>query len=322
MYIRDTWVIRDVATTYAIEGLERTVEQSVGDEAKAEAMYQLASFYYQSNALLFYNPAAWDGSRYRLLSEFSGSPKGDASLNDRLVFDHFQSHDTLARAIPIYLEIVDRFPETKAAKDALYSAAVAHERLSDLNPYWRAVYGNGLFAGPRRVTYDDVRRKYPNYQLPKATYGWEPSTRTVNGGPGWAPKPKPLPKLTTEQRVVRKLSKWKGEYGPWIGENASWVWSSIKGGASRVSTGVANYLQNYFLMVYLGFIALLGWTNRKELYEGPVTKGAFLAHQGGALLVKHIRGWLNGIALPSIIHRSKPSGANEASPGASEFKSE
>lgn len=208
--------------------------------------------------------------------------------------------------------LVDRFPETKAAKDALYSAAVAHERLSDLNPYSRAVYETGLFAGQRRVSYDDVRRKYPNYQLPKATYGWEPSTRTVNGGLGWAAKPKPLPKLTTEQRVVKKLSKWKGEYGPWIGEKASWAWDGVKGGASTVSMGVANYLQNYFLTVYLGFIALLCWTNRKELYEGPVTKGAFLAHQGGMFLIKHIRQWLNDIALPSIIQRSKPSETDNA----------
>ena len=125
----------------------------------------------------------------------------------RILFDHFNSHDTLARAIPIYLEIVERYPKTKAAKDALYSAAVAHERLSDLNPYWRDIYQRGLFAGPRKINYADVRGMYPNYQLPASTYGWHPSTRTSNGGPGWAPAPKPAPKLTRTQRAERILKK-------------------------------------------------------------------------------------------------------------------
>jgi hypothetical protein len=42
-----------------------------------------------------------------------------------------------------------------------------------------------------------VKAAYPKYVFPRGTYGWEPSTRTVNGGPGWilpppAPKPKPV----------------------------------------------------------------------------------------------------------------------------------
>ena len=121
------------------------------------------------------------------------------------MFDHFQSHDTLARSIPIYLEVVKLYPNTKSARDALYSAAVAHERLSDLNPYWRNTYGKGLFAGPRKVSYADVRSAYPRYQLPRGTYSWEPATRTVNGGPGWAPPPKPVQRETKEHKIKRLL---------------------------------------------------------------------------------------------------------------------
>lgn len=298
-FIRDTWVMRDIATTYALESLERKVEDAGDDEAKAEAMYQLASYYFQSSDLLLYNPMAWDGARYSLLGEFPFQQT--ISSEDRhLIFDHSRSHDTLARAIPIYLEIVDRFPGTRAAQDALYSAAVAHERLSGLNPYWRWIYGNGLFAGSRYVSYDDVRRTYPNYQLPRGTYGWEPSTRTVNGGPGWAPKPKAPPKLTTEQRIVRKLGKWKSEYGPWLSQNASWARNGIKSTARSAYERITFWFTGYVFIIYFGLVATPFWTHRRQLYHGPITKGAILAHRGLTFVARKVADWWRDIAVPSI----------------------
>jgi outer membrane protein assembly factor BamD (BamD/ComL family) len=68
-----------------------------------------------------------------------------------------QSHDRAAHALGIYLEVVRRFPATSAARDALYTAAVCHERLAGYNNYWRKVYSNGNNAGARMVTYADVR---------------------------------------------------------------------------------------------------------------------------------------------------------------------
>ena len=187
------WVRRDLQTANEIEALQRQIEMAVSDEAKAEALYQLASFYYESS-LLFYNPI-WSGVRhYELvtLDEQNGYRRpGEAQL----VFQHMQEHDAAARALPVYLEVVNRFPDTRAARDALYTAAVCHERLANYNNYWRNLYAAGLHAGARMVTYADVRAAYPAYQLPRATYGWEPSTRTVNGGPGWDAPPKPKLRL-------------------------------------------------------------------------------------------------------------------------------
>jgi len=56
------------------------------------------------------------------------------------------------------------------------------------------------------VTYEDVRRTYPNYQLPRGTIGWDPMWRTVNGGPAWADAPKPRPRLTWRSRVKQRLA--------------------------------------------------------------------------------------------------------------------
>ena len=206
-YIRSSWVARDQKTIDILQGLEQAIESAEGDEARAEAMYQLASYQFDENALLFYNPAAWDGERYWLLSSLSGSERFRLPNESQNLFEYSQSHETLARAIPIYMDIAARFPETKSAKDALYSAAVAHERLANLNPYWREIYESGLFAGSRNVQYADVKRQYPTYQLPRGTNGWEPSTRTVNDGPGWASKPEPLPKLTRGQKIEQLLKR-------------------------------------------------------------------------------------------------------------------
>lgn len=57
------------------------------------------------------------------------------------------------------------------------------------------------------VTYADVRRVYPFYQLPRGTNGWEAATRTVNGGAGWTPKPKPVPTLTHAQKIEQTVKR-------------------------------------------------------------------------------------------------------------------
>jgi outer membrane protein assembly factor BamD (BamD/ComL family) len=192
-------VMRDMQTANDLEALERAAEQAAGDEAKAEALYQYASYQYQASSFLFYNPLASPG--YINLGQFAGEGNYRVTGESQILFEATQEHDRLARALTIYLEVVKRFPRTRAARDALYTAAVCHERLSDYNPYWREIYHNGLHAGERMVTYAEVKAAYPSYQLPRGTYGWQPSTRTVNSGPGWAKAPKPLPHLTKTQRL-------------------------------------------------------------------------------------------------------------------------
>lgn len=203
--IKPTWLLRDLKTIDDLEHLEKNIESAQDDEAKAEAMYQLASYQFDADSLTFYNSALWCGQRYWLLSSLDNSEHLRLPNESRILFDYSLSHETLARAIPIYEDIVQRYPNTKAAKDALYSAAVAHQHLSNLNPYWRSIYENGLYAGNRIVTYAIVRSTYPKYQFPRGTNGWEASSRTVNGGPGWAAPPKPLPKITRTEKYTRLL---------------------------------------------------------------------------------------------------------------------
>jgi TolA-binding protein len=220
--IPSSLLLRDIQTANDLEALEHAAAEAGTDEAKAEALYQYASYQYSASSLVFYNPFETPG--YFNLGEFAGQGKYRKPDEAQVLFESQQQHDRLARALQIYLNLAKRFPQTRAARDALYTAAVCHERLSNYNPYWRLIYMNGLHAGERMVTYDDVKATYPNYQLPRGTYGWEPSTRTVNGGPGWAAAPKPPPRLTKRQRLKLFVDQFKATQQKFIaGAIAFWI---------------------------------------------------------------------------------------------------
>lgn len=196
-----------------LERLELEVASARGDEAQAEALYQLASYQYQSSALLFYNPLAWKNGRYWNLSTLESSGSYRSPDEAAILWRYMQEHEPIARALSLYLHIARSFPQTRAARDALYTAAVCHERLSNYNDYWRTMYAAGMHAGDRFVTYRDVNIRYPDYQLPRGTYGWEPRTRTVNGGAGWALPPQPRPRPTWRESLrqsVERLWDWLG----------------------------------------------------------------------------------------------------------------
>lgn len=193
---RQAWVARDLQTAKDLDALERLASQPSDREHAAEAQYQFASYLFEHESLLFYNPSLWWGNRAELLRSFEYSDGLRLPGEAENLWSETNAHDALAQSVDAFLDVVDRYPETKAAADALYSAAVAHERLANFNGYWRSQYEIGLHAGRRMVTYADVVRLYPSYRVPRATIGWEPSTRTVNGGPAWAPlppKPRPVP---------------------------------------------------------------------------------------------------------------------------------
>ena len=201
------WLLRDLKTIDDLETLEARVATAVNDEARAEALYQLASYQYDSSTEIFYNPRLWQSQRHWLLGSLAEKESYLVPNEARRLWDYMNSHDVLARALPIYLDIAERYPNSKAAGDALFTAAMCHERLSDMNRYWRTSYDNGLYAGAKLVTFRDVRRAFPKYRFPRGTMGWEPMTRTVNGGPAWDALPKPGPPLTRTQRWQIRLKR-------------------------------------------------------------------------------------------------------------------
>ncbi|MFL6256614.1 MAG: tetratricopeptide repeat protein, partial [Pyrinomonadaceae bacterium] len=198
------WLLRDMQTLSDLERLQGDVDRTRGDEEQAEALYQLASYFYEGE-LLFYNPAAWRGMRAEMIGSLSESVYR-APAEAQKVWDYEQEQEGPARALVLYLEVVRRYPRTRAARDSLYTAILCQQRLSEFNGYWRNKYGEqGLHAGPRLVTLADLRREYPQYKLPIAGR-WKPSTRTVSGAPAWPAPPKPV-QLTGFERARVRLKR-------------------------------------------------------------------------------------------------------------------
>lgn len=198
------WLTRDMRTLSDLEGLQSDVDRARGDDERAEALYQLASYFYEGE-LLFYNPAAWRGMRAEMINSL-GESSYRAPAEAQKVWDYVQEHEGAARALALYLEVVRLYPRTRAAGDSLYTAILCHQRLSSFNGYWRTMYDErGLHAGQRLVTLADVRREYPQYRLPAAGE-WKPSTRTVSGEPAWPAPPKPR-QLTGVERTRLKLKR-------------------------------------------------------------------------------------------------------------------
>jgi outer membrane protein assembly factor BamD (BamD/ComL family) len=201
--VHAAWVLRDLQTMGEMEHLEERSRKASGDEAKAEALYQLASYLYASSELAFYNPAAWRGGRfYVFYYDQQFRAPGEAAVMRR----YMEEHEPLVRALRVYLQVAEEYPRTRAARDSLYTAAVIHERLAGFELYWPGQYKQGLYPGARLVSYEDVRRTYPDYPLPAGTYGWEPSTRTVNGHAAWPAPPRP-PQLTGMERARLRIGR-------------------------------------------------------------------------------------------------------------------
>jgi TolA-binding protein len=228
------WVLSDLKTADDLERLEVAAARAEGDEAKAEALYQLAAYIYSGSHLKFYNPVLWRGARSEVFTYFDEAQyrlPGEAQT----VWRYMQEHETEARALVIFLKVAHEFPHTRAARDALYSAAVCHDHLSNFNEYWRRAYAAGLHAGESMVEYEDVTRTYPGYRMPVGTNGWEPATRTVNGRAAWPAPPKPRTLTGFERarikvrRAERRLSQgWQlfGEVGG--GRVRAWTLAALR----------------------------------------------------------------------------------------------
>jgi outer membrane protein assembly factor BamD (BamD/ComL family) len=260
--IRPQWIDQDVRTANELELLERDVQLSQGDEKKAEALYQVASYQFE-RSLLFYNPAAWKGIRHYLLCDLYQDGGFRRPGESQLLFDYMQKHDMASNSLPIFLEVVRRFPNTRAARDALYSAAVCHERLAEYNNYWRRVYSGGGYAGERMVDYDDVRAAYPKYRLPRGTSGWEPSTRTVNGGPGWDQPPKPKPRPSKWARGAELLDKWVNEFTKILNRIVSDIEYTIKTALNAIVSAIAWVFHWIWVLTMCGWLWFL-WRRARE----------------------------------------------------------
>ncbi|MBX7131349.1 MAG: tetratricopeptide repeat protein [Fimbriimonadaceae bacterium] len=129
-------ILRDpLDTIEQLKALKEKADASEG-EARAEALYALASAYYTQRNLLLYNPSLWEGSR-NVMFGWSWNTSIATGPDTRAVEEHHYEHECLYRARLLCLQIVKEFPKSPLAPKALYRAATASHRLSNFNDWWR-----------------------------------------------------------------------------------------------------------------------------------------------------------------------------------------
>ena len=151
-----------LATARDLRAMKTTIE-GARDEAKPEAMYALASYYYTRRNLLLYNAPLWEGGR-SVLSGFSAQTNDATDRKARL--EHAYEHECLARARATCLAIAKLFPTSPWAAKALYRAATAERRLANFNPQWRDIskYRGNLWR-QAAAHLEELATRFPNDPL-------------------------------------------------------------------------------------------------------------------------------------------------------------
>jgi hypothetical protein len=247
--VRKAWLLQDLASLNDLERLERDVEDSSGQAAKAEALYRLASYQYDGSTMMYYNPWAWGSTRLENLEGLDASAYRTAGEAEK-VWQYFQAHEPVVHALDIYMRIADSYPGTRVAPLALYTAAVCQERLSNYNGYWSNAYSNGRHAGIRMITYQEVRARYPKFQLPRGTIGWEPSNGTVNGGPAWAAPPRGPRPAPFRERLLRIAQQRVQE-----------AWDSLV----RITIRAIQFVVSMLVLAMIGILTWLMVSSKRKL---------------------------------------------------------
>lgn len=122
-------------TVQAIRALNQQVSSAANADAKAEAQYALASYWYERRNLLLYNASLWRGGRSVLAGFWDAGV--DKAGYDKAILEHHYEHECLYKARKIAVLLAKENPKSPFAAKALYRAACAARRLADFNSYWR-----------------------------------------------------------------------------------------------------------------------------------------------------------------------------------------
>ena len=135
-YFADEGLQDPLASVRALRSLDARLQAAEGDEAKAEALFAMADYYYRHKTLLLYSAPAWRGARAYDFA-FSWNPAVATPADASALRVHHDEHECYAQALRLYKRVVDEHPHAKVAPKAAYWAAVAAEHLSNMAPYWR-----------------------------------------------------------------------------------------------------------------------------------------------------------------------------------------
>lgn len=104
--------------------------------AKAEAKWKIACYYYDNRDLLLYNPALWMMERTVAIG-FQWNSSIATRQDYQALNEHHWEHECYAKTLNLCKQIIHDYPRSRIRFQAAYRGACAAERLSRMNPYWR-----------------------------------------------------------------------------------------------------------------------------------------------------------------------------------------
>lgn len=125
-------------TTRDLMHLSALVRKAHGSEAKAQAMLDMANYYYAKRDLLLYCPRLWNGLRSQSF-QFSWNDQAASPEDRQAIRRYHEEHECYAVTVRICREIVRKYPRTRVAAHAAYRAGTAEEHLANMSAYWRWV---------------------------------------------------------------------------------------------------------------------------------------------------------------------------------------
>ncbi len=138
---RAQWATRSspdpLTTTRELRRLSAAVHAATTENARATALYKVATYYYTHGTLLLYNPLLWQDERAWDYS-YCLNPQRISAAESSATRAYMYRHEVYARSLAICLQIAQRYPHAAVAPQALYRAACSARFLANFNGWWRA----------------------------------------------------------------------------------------------------------------------------------------------------------------------------------------
>ena len=164
-YSHDKITVVDALTVARqLRDLKQAIEKAGSDNARAEALYAYASYYYTHGTLLLYNGALWQGGRAFNFGMF-WSEHQPTPADKEVAKQHAYSHEVYNRCYDLCLQVAERYPQSPAAPKALYRAACASRRLANFNGWWRDDNKQHNHWEDAARLMRDLARRYPRDPL-------------------------------------------------------------------------------------------------------------------------------------------------------------
>lgn len=121
----------------ALEGFDRQYRMARGRDAKAQALYDKAAYIYHSETLLFYSPGLWSDSRAFSMDMYWNESLAGKKMQKALT-RYCWEHEAYAHSLALCKQIIEKYPRSKVAPKAYYTAAISAQHLGSMNEWWRS----------------------------------------------------------------------------------------------------------------------------------------------------------------------------------------